>query len=118
MKSARDLCKRALTLLGVIAAGQSAAAEDYDLAVAALRPMLAELQAIGACDIRLHPTDDTREQIPDELFNALAGLLANDVAPAFGATPADEQMRQAMVMRVRRITAAPAFGFPQQVDFF
>jgi hypothetical protein len=118
MKSARDLCNRALTLLGVIAAGQSAAAEDYDLAAAGLRPMLAELQAIGACDIRLHPTDDTREQIPDELFNALAGLLANDVAPAFGATPADEVMRQGMIMRVRRITAMGPFYFPQDVSFF
>lgn len=118
MKSARDLCNRALTLLGVIAAGQSAAAEDYDLAVAGLRPLLAELEAIGACDVRLHPTNDTLEQIPDELFNALAALLANDVAPAFGIGQADEAGRQGLIMRVRRVTAAQSLGFPQTVDYF
>lgn len=118
MKSARDLCNRALTLLGVIAAGQSAAAEDYSLCVAGLRPLLAEMQTIEACDVRLHPTNDTLEQIPDDLFNGLAALLANDVAPAFGIGRADEAGRQGLIMRIRRMTAAPPCYFPQIVDYF
>jgi hypothetical protein len=118
VKSPRELANRALTLLGVVAAGQTASAEDYDPCIAGLRPLLAELIANEACNIAVHPTDDTRAEIPDEYFNALAALLANDAAPAFGIAQADEATRQGLIMRVRRVTAAPAFGYPQIVDYF
>lgn len=79
MKTRADLVNRALKLLGVASAGQPIEAEDYAVADAAIEPKFAELARRSVIYV---PNPD---EIDDELLQWLAILIAQDVAPDFGA---------------------------------
>lgn len=74
-----DLIRQALTGLKVIGSGQAPDADDSETISAKIDGLFAELAARSVATV----TDDDR--IPSEWFNALADLLANECAPAFGA---------------------------------
>lgn len=105
MKSQRQLALEALTLLRVVSLGLDPAEDDMQFALARVPPLLAELRAR---EIVLVADYDA---IPDEIFNALADLLASRIAPNFGA-PYDNQDA---VGRIRQATALRTHK--QEVDF-
>ena len=78
-KSRDDLIQQALVNLKDIGSGQSPDAEDSETVSAKIDALVGELAVRGIVTV----TDDDR--IPAEYFNALADLLANECAPAFGA---------------------------------
>lgn len=104
MKSANDIYRQALVLVGAVGSGQSASAEDMSIARNMFRPLIAEMAANNAATITVHATDDTVENIADNLFPALAQLLANEIAPSYGAQN-DERLRAIALDRIRKVVA-------------
>lgn len=104
MKSANDIYRQALKLVGAFGAGQSASAEDMSVARDMFRPLIAELSASGIATITVHATDDTVSNIADNLFPSLSQLLANEIAPHFGA-PTDERQRMIAINRICKVVA-------------
>lgn len=118
MKTTRDIFNRALTLLGVLAAGQTAEAEDWAVCREAWRPLQMELRAIGVCNIVTHPTNELSEDIPEAAFNPLAYLLANEVAPSFGIPPAGLEDRDKLIKRLSRVVVDPYNGYVQDAEYY
>lgn len=77
-KTQEDLITQALEELGVLAAGQTAEAEDIAKAVRVYGPMLDMLMARN-----LYSLGDP-DVIEDEAFLPLAARLAQEMAPSFG----------------------------------
>jgi hypothetical protein len=77
-KTRTDLINEALDLLGVVGAGQTPAAEDRAVIDGKIEPKLAEL---ARREIVYVPDADT---VDDEIFDALATLLAEEAGPKFG----------------------------------
>lgn len=117
MKTPNDVYDEALTAIGAVGAGQTASAEDTLVASTVFRPLLEELAAIDVCYIAVDPTDDDAEDIPEEMFLPLSKLLANEIAPHFGA-PYDTGIRELMLARLRRVNASLGNGFTQQAEYF
>lgn len=118
MKTQRDVFNRALTLLGVVGTGQTPEVEDWQVCRDAWRGMLFELRALEVINLLTHPTDEMLEEIPEEAFNAMAYLLASEIAPSFGVPAANLQQRDELILRLRRIVADPPGYYPQQANFF
>lgn len=89
MATAQDVVTAALQELGVLAAGETASAEDAALALARLNEMLAawELSGIahGVPTLALATTIAT----PDSHIEAMRTGLAVRIAPAFGVAASD-----------------------------
>ena len=117
MKTPADVYDEALTAIGAVGSGQTASAEDTLVAKTAFRPLLEELAAIDVCYIAVDPTDDDAEDIPEEYFLPLAKVLANEIAPHFGA-PYDEGIRQLMLSRLRRLSHSPSYSQTQQAEYY
>lgn len=117
MKTPADVYDEALTAIGAVGAGQTASAEDTLVAKTAFRPLLEELAATDVVYIAVDPTDDDAEDIPEEYFLPLSKLLANEIAPHFGAAY-DEGLRQMLLMRMRRIAHSGPYGVTQQAEYF
>lgn len=77
-KTRTDLINEALDLLGVVGAGQTPSAEDRAVIDGKIAPKLAEL---ARREIVYVADPDTVE---DEIFDALATLLAEEAGPKFG----------------------------------
>lgn len=117
-RSARELYDRALELLTVLGAGQTASADDWEAMRRACRPLLAELRSIDALNLWLTPNDEEAQDISEAVFDPLAALLANEAAPAFGIPRVDGAGRAEMLRRLRAVTRNPHQGYPQDVSFF
>jgi hypothetical protein len=117
MKTPNNVYDEALTALGAVGAGQTASAEDTLVAQTAFRPLLEELAVIDVIYIAVDPTDDDAEDIPEEAFLPLSKLLANEIAPHFGA-PYDTGIRDLMLQRLRRITHSGSYGVTQQAEYY
>jgi hypothetical protein len=77
-RTRRDLVNEALTDLGVLAAGQTAEAEDFDGVNGKVDALFAWLESAQIYDI------DDIEEIPDDVFNELSILLADRSCYMFG----------------------------------
>jgi hypothetical protein len=77
-KTRNDLVNQALRNLGVLAAGQTADAEDFQAADGHIDQVIASLSA------RDIVTVDDDDAIPAEWFDPLAVLVADDAAMEFG----------------------------------
>lgn len=101
MISARDIYRKALSLVGAYGSGQSASAEDIAVCDEAFIPLIAELSANNDAYIVINANRETGD-LADELLIPLAKLLANEIAPEYGAA-SDENIRQLMLSRLRRL---------------
>jgi hypothetical protein len=101
MKSAADIYRKALTLVGAVGAGQTPSAEDISICEASFVPMIAEMAANNDAYIVVNSNRETRD-LDDELFTPLAKMLAHEIAPDFGAS-SDEGMRSLMLARIRQL---------------
>lgn len=111
MQSRQALVKRALQKLKVLAAGQTPSAEDAELVDDEIVPVLSDLSKRG-----IYPFGDP-DQIEDDAFVHLAGILANSVAGDFG-RDSDENVRLMAEARLRELYAETLSGQPLKVDYF
>ena len=77
-RTRRDLVEAALTKLGILAAGQTADAEDFEAVDDEVEPLLEWLEKAEILDL------EDPEEIPLEFFQPLAVLLADRAALEFG----------------------------------
>lgn len=77
-RTRNDLVNEALANLGILAAGQTAAAEDFEAVDGKVDALVAWLEAVDIIDI------DDIDAIPPEWFGPLAVLLADEAALMFG----------------------------------
>ena len=80
IKTRQDLVNEALEHLGVLGAGQTASAEDYDAVDEHVEPLLAHLEAIDLLTL------ETLDEIPPEIFHPLSIMLADESSLKFGLT--------------------------------
>lgn len=99
------LLERALQTVDEVGGGQTASSEDTEFARDALTSLLAELRVREICDVAFDPDDLSLEDIPDELFNPLAALLAADLQTTFAGGIVSDADREGLINRVRRVTA-------------
>jgi hypothetical protein len=116
-KTPNQVYDEALTALGAVGAGQTASAEDVLVASTAFRPMLEELAAADVCYVAVDADDDDAEDVPDEYYLPLSKLLANEIAPHFGAGY-DEALREVLLRRLRRLRHSPGYGSTQQAEYY
>lgn len=116
IKSRAELVTEGLSLLGVLAAGQTPSAEDYDTVDDQIEPTLATLRTLYLTSV------DDYDAIPDEEFNQIAAQLAENCLVKFGIV-SDEKMRIQEAARMGRdtlrmiIASGPTYG-QQAVDYF
>ncbi len=110
-KTRHDLVNRALAELGVVGAGQTASAEDFDEIDKAVAPVMSDL---ATRDIWVWGDPDAYD---DDAFDHLAVLLANARARAFGALP-DEQKRLLAEQRLRGLKPTILSGRTQEIEYF
>ena len=116
-KSREDLVLRCLQKLRVVGAGQQPSAEDSQVVDDMVEPTLAELSAR-----KIYAYGDP-DQIEDEFFEALAGVLAVTMANDFGGTQIDptksnDAYRIACENRLREIGAETLSYQPLRGDYF
>ena len=117
-KTSSQLFLLTLRKLLVVGSGQTASAEDTEIASDALQPLLAELASSNVAYIPVDPVDTASQDIPDEFFNVLADLLADDIAPHFGIPQANAATRQQMLNRMRLIASSGPKGFVLKATYF
>lgn len=111
MKSREDLVNRALRKLGALPAGQSAEPEDYQAVNGTVESVLSDL---ASRDIWQWGDPD---QIDEDAFEHLAGLLAQANAMDFGVAE-DEQKKQLLESRLRQLSLTFLSGEPQRVEYY
>lgn len=110
-KSRQQLIERALLELGVLAAGQTAAAEDSQVIDQAISPVMSDL---ATRDIYTWGDPDVFE---DDAFDHLGIILANSRAPTFGSTR-DETTRLMAEARLKQLRPAILSGSRQTAEYF
>lgn len=116
-KTRTDLINQALAQLGVLAAGQTADAEDYAAVNEHVDPLVATLDALGVVTV-----DDT-DAIPIEWFLSLAALLADRAADHFGlvglpSSPSSPNPAAAALQELCDIVYARPTFEPQRGEYF
>lgn len=116
-QSRERLVNRVLQKLKVAAAGQAPSAEDSQVVDDMIEPTLGELAARS-----IYAYGDP-DQIEDECFEALAGVLSVVMANDFGGTQIDPQKsndayRVACENRLREIGAEKLSGQPLKTEYF
>lgn len=117
-KTVLSLLERSLQIVDQVGAGQTASAEDAQLAFDCLKSLVAELEARGVANIYIHPTDTTRELIDDSLWNPLADILAVDLRTTFSGDIVPDNVREGKIVRLRRVTSAGATYEVLRAEFF
>jgi hypothetical protein len=112
-----DLVNHALEHLGILGAGQSANAEDFDEIDNHVEPLVARLEAI-----ELFSLDDL-DLIPPEIFHPLSVMLADESAPAFGlpgvpGTAADPNPAQTAYDQIKHVTYGKPTYIAQKTEYF
>ena len=113
-----DIRNRALKLLGAIAAGEAASAEDAadvdEIYLSVFDELVQENIAVWG--------NGTTDEIPEKFVESLARLVAARAAPAFdvpainGLSP--EAVEDRAWMRLRRMIAPDPTSRPLRVDYF
>lgn len=116
-KSREDLVLRCLQLLKVAAAGQQPSAEDSQVVDNMVEPTLSKLAARS-----IYAYGDP-DELEDECFEDLSGILAITMASVFGVSQVDttrsnKQYRQDCETSLREIGAETLSGQPLKVDYF
>jgi hypothetical protein len=111
MKTREELVNRALEELGVVGAGQTAAAEDYAVVDDAVEPVMSDL---ATRDVWVWGDPD---EYDEDAFEHLAVLLANAKARPFGKEPSEE-IRIMAERRLRQLAPYVLSGQAQIVDYF
>lgn len=119
-KTRRDLVNQALADLGIIAAGQDPATEDFDTVDDLVEATIAMLIAR---DLQVPEIDDVNaDEIPLEVFLPLAVLLAHEAARKFGLVgvpgPQGLDQRLEAETRLREIGYSRGSYQPQQTLWF
>ncbi len=118
-RTPHDLATRVLKLLGLLDAQEEASAED---AADIIRTYEEKWSEFSARELVYWP----RDVIPDEAFQHIARIVADDMATTFGrAAPVenDESGRQTTMgakgmMGLRRLIERQATGLPTVADYF
>jgi len=111
MQSRQQLIDRALKELGIVAAGQSASAEDVAVIEAEIDPIMQDLSTRN-----IWQWGDP-DEFDDNAVIHLAKILANSVARVFGMEP-DESKRQYCEMRLRLLSPVEMSGQPQKSVYY
>lgn len=111
MKTREELVNGALEVLGVWAAGQKPAAEDYRLIDERVVPVLS-----GLSERNIYPFGDP-DKIDDQAFISLTVILAGYAPTGFGTLPTRDD-RLLAENALREIYAETLSGQPLQVDYF
>lgn len=116
-RTRRQLVEAALANLGILAAGQTPPAEDFDAVDDHVEPLLAWLEMTDILDL-----EDPNE-IPLEFFSAVATLLADDAALEFGLTgvppsPSSPNPVMAALDAIRLVTYARPTYERQKTEYF
>lgn len=117
-RSSADLLKQALSIVNQVGGGQTPSAEDNDTALVYLTALLAELRSREICEVYVYPADLSSEDIPDELFNPLAHVLALDLKTEFAGGMVSDDDREKAINRIRRVTGNKPTGEVQQGEYF
>ena len=97
-----DLVDETLKNLGVLAAGNAADPEDYNYVSEKVDPTLRMLASLDICYV------GDPDNIPGELFSALADVMADQCSSKFGSTPEDRAALSAKGLGVPPGTGAGA----------
>src|SRR5262245_57147256 len=116
-RTRNDLVNEALMNLGVLAAGQTPAAEDFEAVDGKVEALVAYLEEAEILDI------DTIEEIEPEWFGPLAVLLADDAALEFGLpgvppSQSNPQPVQAAIDKLRLVTYGRPTYEPLKTEYF
>lgn len=111
----QDALTAALRTAGVLAAGETASAEDGALVLERLNDMLAGLNIQGALIVTMTGVGTTNLPVADELIEGVKFMLAEAIADDFGASLSPTAMRKAAEGR-RRIQAATKGDWTAPVD--
>jgi hypothetical protein len=117
-RTRNDLVNEALMNLGVLAAGQSPDAEDFQAVDGKVDALYARLEAQDIIDL-----DNTVDQIPHEIFNQLAVILADDAALEFGLpgvppSQSNPQPVEAAIDSIRLVTYARPTYVSQRTEYY
>jgi hypothetical protein len=112
MKTRSDLIAATLSLLNVLAAGQSPEAEDFDAIDGIIDGKLKELSLRSIVYI---PNAD---ELDDELVDPLSIILANTAAPSFGQPRNEESRLMAEAMLRSFLPSTYVTGSTLAVDYF
>lgn len=110
-KTRAELVTEALQNLGAIGTGQAAEDDDEDFVDSKVDSLLSQLRVDQICDV------SDEDEIPDEWFDSLGQLLANNCATKFGQPfdPAKKMMHESFL---RRLTAARATYEPLRTTYY
>lgn len=109
-RTTAELLERGLQIVDQVGAGQTASAEDMQTALKALTSILDELETREIVLVAIDESDLSQEDIPGELFNPLADILAADLQTTFAGGRVADDVREGIVNRIRRVTAVgPSF---------
>lgn len=111
MASREQLVRRALRELGVLAAGQSPSAEDYEAVNGDVEPVFADLARR-----QVWPYGDP-DVIADEALIHLAIILANSTAAQFGQA-ADDGRRIYAETRLKELKSNVDAGDPIEAAYY
>jgi hypothetical protein len=103
-RTTAELIERALQIVDQVGAGQTATAEDTQLALKALTSILDELETREIVLVTIDEDDLSQEDIHGELFNPLADLLAADLQTTFAGGRVADDVREGIINRIRRVT--------------
>lgn len=110
-KTRQQLVNRALRMLGALPAGQAANADDYQNVDDTLEAVMSDL---ATRDIWQWGDPD---QIDDDAFEHLAGIMKQANARDFGIEP-DEQARLLLESRLRQLNLTFLSGQPQTAEYY
>lgn len=110
-KTRQDLVNRALRMLGALPTGQAAAPEDYQTVNGTLESVMSDL---ATRDIWQWGDPD---QIDEDAFEHLAGIMKQANARDFGLEP-EEQVRLLLESRLRQLNLTFLSGQPQTTEYF
>lgn len=116
MRSKNDLRNEVLENLTVIAAGETASAEDAQTVEDVITAVYGELEDE---DLIIFDTTaaDSVQNIPDRIFLALADYAEFYAAPKFG-KPRDPNLKADALRRLRRGVLDGQYDAPVAVDYF
>ena len=109
-KSRAQLVNEALAKLGVIAAGQSAEADDFDVVDGKIESLVDQLSMDDICEVN-------PEEIEAALFEAVASLLANISGQPFG-VPYNDAVKTTFERQLIRLTAERPTRETLVADYF
>lgn len=110
-RTEQDMVRRALSIIGVVNVGADIAAEDYEVARQSFETLCAELEARKV----LYVPD--RNAIELRYFEPLAQILAQRLAPDYGAEQAVEKIAlyEGVILQMAPVLRLPETG---SVNFY